>query len=181
MRISNKKRQGICSVKFFSGFCFENEHKLFEDYLIDGDFVVAGFSKGAIEAFEYVYNSNNRTDRLLLFSPAFFQDRDESFKKAQIESFSKNPKIYKKQFFRACNPNRIDISPYISDGSVEELKFLLNYVWDRDRVVELIDRGVMIEVFIGENDKIINPKATLEFFSDIVSSWYIKGVGHILL
>ncbi|MDX4071839.1 alpha/beta hydrolase, partial [Aliarcobacter skirrowii] len=34
---------------FFSGFCFFNESSLFEEYLQDGDFVVSGFSYGAIK------------------------------------------------------------------------------------------------------------------------------------
>jgi len=42
-------------------------------YLLNSDYCVAGFSCGAQQAFEYVYHSKKRIDRLILLSPAFFQ------------------------------------------------------------------------------------------------------------
>jgi len=71
-------------MKFFSGFCFQNEKDIFKDYIEEGDFKVAGFSYGAIKAFEYVLNSKERIDKLQLFSPAFFQSKSEKFKKLQL-------------------------------------------------------------------------------------------------
>ena len=82
------------SKKYFSGFCFENESELFEDYLIKNDFTVSGFSYGAIKAFEEVLNSDERVDKLQLFSPAFFQNFDEKFKRTQLMYFKKDSNAY---------------------------------------------------------------------------------------
>ena len=60
-------------MKYFNGFSLNGEKELFKEYLIDSEFSVAGFSYGAIEAFEYVYNGKDRVDRLILLSPAFFK------------------------------------------------------------------------------------------------------------
>ena len=68
------------SSKYFSGFCFENESEIFDEYLEINDFTVSGFSYGAIKAFEEVLASNKRVDKLQLFSPAFFQSFDKKFK-----------------------------------------------------------------------------------------------------
>jgi predicted esterase len=75
---------------YFSGFCFQNEQILFENFLLKNDFTVAGFSYGAIRAFEYALKNRHRIDTLQLFSPAFFQDKSESFKKLQLLAFQKN-------------------------------------------------------------------------------------------
>ena len=166
---------------FFSGFCFKNEKELFSDWLVEGDFVVAGFSKGAIEAFEYAYSKKERVDRLILLSPAFFQMERDSFKKLQLKAFQKNRELYKQNFYNMCIGNSdIEISEYKADGDIEELRELLYYEWSIEKIEELQSRGVVIEVFIGSDDKIVNSTHSLEFFSNITHSWYIKGVGHLL-
>ncbi|WP_238593468.1 hypothetical protein [Sulfurospirillum diekertiae] len=80
-------------MKFFSGFCLANEQELFSSYLNQSDFTVAGFSYGAIKAFEYTLTCKERIDTLQLFSPAFFEDKDAKFKKLQTLSFSKNSEL----------------------------------------------------------------------------------------
>ncbi len=166
---------------FFSGFCFKNEKELFSDWLVEGDFVVAGFSKGAIEAFEYAYSSKERVDRLILLSPAFFQMERDSFKKLQLKTFQNNRELYRQNFYNMCvGDSSIEISEYKADGDIEELRELLYYEWSRERIEELQNRGVVIEVFIGSDDKIVNSAYSLEFFNDITHCWYIKGVGHLL-
>ena len=75
------------SKNYFSGFCFFDEAELFDEYLIRNDFTVCGFSYGAIKAFEEVLSSQNRVDRLQLFSPAFFQNFDDKFKRTQLMYF----------------------------------------------------------------------------------------------
>ena len=69
----------ICN-NFYSGFCFKNECEIFKDYLEIGDFIISGFSYGAIKAFKQALESKTRVDKLQLFSPAFFQTKDEKFK-----------------------------------------------------------------------------------------------------
>ena len=61
-------------MRYFNGFSLSNEEKLFSDYLVDSDLCIGGFSFGALKAFEHVYNSKERIDRLILLSPAFFQN-----------------------------------------------------------------------------------------------------------
>ena len=86
------------SKKYFSGFCFFEESELFQDYIIQNDFTVSGFSYGAVKAFEEVLNSNNRVDKLQLFSPAFFQTQNEKFKRTQIMYFKKDANAYCQTF-----------------------------------------------------------------------------------
>ena len=64
--------------------------------------------------------------------------------------------------------------------ALEGLEALLTYTWDKDKLQELSNRGTTIEVFFGEKDKIIDAKATFEFFSSIVTTYMIKDAGHIL-
>jgi len=65
-------------VIYFNGFSLAKEENLFEDFLLGSEFCVAGFSYGAQKAFEYVYKSSERVDRLILLSPAFFQTKMKS-------------------------------------------------------------------------------------------------------
>ena len=168
-------------MKFFSGFCFQNEVELFKEYLNDSDFCVAGFSKGAQEAFEFCFTCKQRIDKLQLFSPAFFQDKDERFKKLQLVSFRKNRKNYIKNFIiNALYPSSKDIFAYYKEGSYEELKTLLEYNWEQNRIEELLDKGVEIEVFVAEKDKIITSHSVVEFFTPFADVYFIKGVGHTL-
>lgn len=168
-------------MKFYSGFCFFNEKELFEDILNDSDFLVAGFSKGAIEAFEYVKNSKIRVDKLILISPAFFQDRDEKFKKLQLIFFKKDPKKYLKNFYEnVAYPSNIDIKKYQKEGSAEEIEKLLNYNWNEKELQKVIEKGVEIEVYLGEKDKIINSLNVYDFFKRFSTIYYIKKVGHLL-
>lgn len=170
------------SKRFFSGFCFSNEQELFSEYLIQNDFTVSGFSFGAIKAFEEVYASNERVDRLQLFSPAFFQIQDEKFKRMQLMYFKKDAKAYCETFLKnTVFPNKnLDIEKYFSLGTAEQLDELLNYVWDKDKLQELVNRGVKIEVYLGEKDKIVDSLKSKEFFINYSTTYYIKNKGHIL-
>jgi len=44
----------------------------------------------------------------------------------------------------------------------------------------LKQRGVKIEVYLGECDKITNSQANYDFFKKFATVYYIKNVGHIL-
>jgi pimeloyl-ACP methyl ester carboxylesterase len=168
-------------MKFFSGFCLQNESELFECFLKKSDFVVAGFSYGAIRALEYTLNTNKRVDRLILLSPAFFNDKKTSFKRAQLLYFQKDKQKYIKNFLKnAASGLDFDFKKYFKDGSLDELKELLYYNWDKQKIEKLINKGVVIEVFLGGEDKIINANSALEFFKDLTTTYFIKRANHIL-
>ena len=169
------------SKKYFSGFCFFEESELFHDYIIQNDFTVSGFSFGAIKAFEEVLNSNNRVDKLQLFSPAFFQTQNEKFKRTQIMYFKKDANAYCQTFLsNVLSPLDLDISKYFKLGSIEELQELLYYEWSEEKLQKLIEKGVKIEVYLGGNDKIIDASKAQEFFKEFATVYYIKEKGHLL-
>ena len=169
------------SKKYFSGFCFFEESELFQDYIIQNDFTVSGFSFGAIKAFEEVLNSNNRVDKLQLFSPAFFQTQNEKFKRTQIMYFKKDANAYCQTFLsNVLSPLDLDISKYFKLGSIEELQELLYYEWSEEKLQKLIEKGVKIEVYLGGNDKIIDASKAQEFFKKFATVYYIKEKGHLL-
>ncbi len=168
-------------MRYFNGFSLKNEEILFKDYLIDNDFTVAGFSYGAIKAFEEVYNSTIRVDRLILLSPAFFQNHKKSFIRTQLRYFKSNRDSYLKEFLKnIAYPSAIDLTQYISNGTIDELEDLLLYRWSEERLLELIQRGVTLEVFIGGMDKIIDSEMVFNFFSKITTTYLLKDKGHIL-
>uniref|UniRef100_UPI0040478112 pimelyl-ACP methyl ester esterase BioV n=1 Tax=Aliarcobacter sp. TaxID=2321116 RepID=UPI0040478112 len=169
------------SNNYFSGFCFEKESELFEEYLIKNDFTVSGFSYGAIKAFEYVLNTKTRVDRLQLFSPAFFQTFDEKFKRTQLMYFKKDANTYCNGFLQnVIYPLSIDTSKYFKLGTVEELDELLSYNFTDLNLRKLLDKGVKIEVYLGGVDKIIDSLKTKEFFEKFATVYYIKEKGHLL-
>lgn len=166
---------------YYSGFSLENEKELFEEYQINGDFVVSGFSYGAIKAFEEVLENEKRVDLLQLFSPAFFQTQDKKFKRMQILFFKKDEDAYCKNFLEnIAYPSSLDTSKYFKKGSVEELEELINYIWDEEKLEKLLAKGTKIEVYLGENDKIIDPNKAKDFFVKYATVYYIKEKGHIL-
>ncbi|WP_331775838.1 pimelyl-ACP methyl ester esterase BioV [Sulfurospirillum sp. 1612] len=168
-------------MKYFSGFCFKGESKLFEDWLEVCDFCVAGFGMGAIDAFEYALQSETRIDKLQLFSPVFFQNRSEIFKKNQIERFLKNPDNYCSDFInRAQYPYHDDLSIYRKHSTKEVLKKALYYVWDQEQIKRLCERNTAIEVYLGGLDQILDTTAALEFFTPFADVYFMKNAGHLL-
>ena len=181
MRISLKRMPGGYCVKFFSGFSFRDEKELFGDYLIENDFSVAGFSKGAIDAVEYLLGTKRRVDLLQLFSPAYFNTKEESFKRAQSLAFKKSPQRYLESFYKTCiGDSDIDIESFKSEGSSQELDSLLHYEWSAAKLEEIGARGVKVEVYLGERDEIVDSVSALAFFEKYAQVWYIRGVGHLL-
>lgn len=157
------------------------EEKLFDAFTCRSDFCVCGFSYGAQKAFEYALTCKERVDKLQLFSPAFFMDRDEKFKKLQTMYFKKDSDAYCKNFLdNVTYPSHFEMKNYFLQGSVEELKKLLYYVWKSEAVGKLCDKGVDIEVYLGEKDMIINPLHVKDFFHPFATIYTIKDVGHIL-
>ena len=165
-------------MKYFSGFCLDKEEALFKPYLIQSDFTVAGFSYGAIKACEYAFTCKERIDTLQLFSPAFFEDRDAKFKKLQTLSFAKNTQAYCGNFLNALACPGIEA--YFKQGSLEELETLLHYRWEREKLQALKQKGVHIEVYLGEQDAIIHALTCKDFFLPFATVYYLKNVGHTL-
>lgn len=169
------------SKTYHSGFCLQNEEELFKEYLVKNDFTVSGFSYGAIKAFEEVYSSSVRVDKLQLFSPAFFQTKDKKFKRMQLMFFKKDAKAYCENFLENISyPKNLDTSKYFNLGTFEELEELLNYEWDENKLQTLLEKGTKIEVYLGEEDKIIDSYAANDFFKNYATVYYMKNLGHIL-
>ncbi len=175
-------RQKRLLMKYFNGFSLKGEEIFFEDMIIQNDFTVVGFSYGAIKAFEYTYNSKERIDRLILLSPAFFQNHKKSFVRTQLRYFNADKKLYREQFLKnVAYPSSVKLDKYLTQGRVEELEELLTHLWDSEKILELLKRGVVMEVFIGEDDKIVDAKKSFDFFSKLLPCYFIKGVGHLLV
>ena len=169
-------------MKYFNGFSLKGEDVFFKEKLINNDFTVAGFSYGAIKAFEYAYHSQDRIDRLILLSPALFQNHKKSFVRIQLHYYKADEKAYTEQFLKnVAYPSSVQLDEYLVQGKVEELEALLSHKWDKDKILGLLKRGVKIEVFIGAEDKIVDAQKSFEFFSELVPCYFMKGVGHLLL
>ncbi len=168
-------------MKFYSGFSLSNDKQLFSEFLRESEFNVAGFSYGAILAFKEVLYSDKRIDTLQLFSPAFFQDKPEKFKRTQKMYYSKDKKTYLQNFFKSCFlPANINEKVTLKEGSEEELSLLLDYKWKADELQVLKDKGLKIEVYLGSEDKIINVLKAKEFFLPFATTYLINSAGHAL-
>ena len=168
-------------MKYFNGFSLQNEEHFFSKYIVESNHCVVGFSYGAQKAFEEVYSSKERVDRLILLSPAFFQNKKASFLRTQLRYFDLGQEAYVKNFLENVSyPSTIDLNKYLDIGTKKELEELLVYEWDRVKLEELLKRGVNIEVFLGSSDKIIDSKVAKEFFSSICTTYFVKNVGHLL-
>ncbi|QSZ41697.1 pimelyl-ACP methyl ester esterase BioV [Sulfurimonas aquatica] len=170
-------------MKFYSGFSLKNEEYLFKEYILKSEYTIVGFSYGAIKAFNKAQKDLRegiRIDTLQLFSPAFFQTKDEKFKRLQLMSYKKNKNAYLNQFINSCfAPHKNKIIEN-RETSIEELKDLLEYEWPIEHLRALEDRGVKIEVYLGSEDKIIDVESAREFFLELSTVTYIKGANHFL-
>lgn len=168
-------------MRYFSGFCLEGEAEIFENYLINNDFCVAGFSYGATQAFEFALTCKERIDTLQLFSPAFFQDKDAKFKKLQTLFFAKNKESYCQTFLEnIAAPSSFSMQPYFKMGESKALETLLYYEWDIQKLQLLKAKNISIEVYLGEKDSIINASTCKDFFMPFASVYFFKNLGHIL-
>jgi hypothetical protein len=118
---------------------------------------------------------------LQLFSPAFFQSKTEKFKRLQKMGYSRNREVYLKQFMKTC------FSPYLERETLhvrtdaDELQELLYFEWPVDILKEIVDRGIKIEVYLGEKDAVIDVDVTKAFFLAFATTYYIKNANHFLL
>ena len=166
---------------YFNGFSLQGEEVLFSSYLTGSEYCVAGFSYGAQQALEYVYDSKERIERLILLSPAFFQTQKPSFTRTQLRYFEAGQEAYVKQFLaNVTYPSSVDLSDYLKTGRTEELEALLTYIWKEEMIKEILDRGTTIEVFLGKEDKILDAEAVFDFFAPLTTTYFIKDAGHLL-
>jgi len=159
-------------MKYFNGFCLCNEKELFNEYLEDGEYIVAGFSKGAQNALEYVLNTDKRIDKLQLISPAFF-DYPEKIVELNLAAFRKNKEEYVKNFLKKAG---LEDFRYVCECSEDELKRLFTFDWE---IIKEI-KNVKIEVFLGEFDRILALKKAYEFFKEYADVYLIKKANHFL-
>lgn len=165
---------------YFSGFSLKNEQKLFTEYIEKSDFVVSGFSYGAIQALKYVLSTNQRVDKLQLFSPAYFNDKDKKYKRMQLMYFKKDPSTYCNNFLQNAGFSQGLQTRYFQMGTFEELEELLNYDWTSEKLEKVLEKSIIIEVFLGSEDQIIDSQEALDFFRKFSEVYYIKNKGHIL-
>jgi len=165
---------------YFSGFCLESESELFQEYKIENDFTVSGFSYGAIKAVQYILKNDTRVDKLQLFSPAYFNDKSTKYKRMQLIYFGKDSNTYCDNFLQNCGFSSEAKQKYFSLGTVDELEELLNYEWDESIMQSIVDKGTKIEIYLGSEDKIVNTKKALEFFRNYGEVYYLKEKEHIL-
>ena len=168
-------------MRYFNGFSLRCEECFFSPWLIESDYAVAGFSYGAQLAFEHALQSQKRIDRLLLFSPAFFQNQKPAFIRAQLRYFDAGHEAYVAQFLKnVAYPSSIDLQPHLHTGSKEELEALLTYRWEVEKLRALQQRGTVIELFLGAKDRIIDAEAAKAFFAPLTTTYLFKEAGHLL-
>ena len=172
---------------YFSGFCFENEKEFFSEYLIENNFTISGFSYGAIKAMDKAYEmlkENKRVDLIQLFSPAYFEDKNDKFKRLQLMFFQKDAKAYSDNFIdNTIYPNKDikdDLLKYFKMGTKDELSELLYHKCNLDKMAFFKKKNVRIEVYLGEQDKIIDSVKAKDFYKEYAEVYFIKNVGHIL-
>jgi len=169
-------------MKYFSGFALKNDIYLCKEFLLNSDFTVAGLSFGAIKAIEYTLSTDKRVDTLQLFSPAFFQNRNDKFKRTQIIYFLKNRESYIKNFIKnSFFPSNPDSILEIFDDSVESLQQLLEYRYSDNIFTKLEQKGVKIEIYLGSDDKIIDSHAAKEYFTGKAEIFFLQNRGHFLI
>lgn len=168
-------------MHFYSGFSLAKEEVLFAPYHDRGDFCIAGFSLGAIDAFEFACESKQRVDKLQLFSPAFFQEEEEKFKRLQRLYFRQDKKAYVENFLKnIAYPSHVDMSRFYRESDVQDLDRLLGFVYKKEKLQALLDKSIMIEVYVGSEDKIIDIDKVATFFREFATIIEIKNAGHIL-
>jgi hypothetical protein len=166
---------------FFSGFSLAREATLFSDLLDPTPFCISGFSYGAIRAFEYARTSHTRIDKLQLFSPAFFQNKEPKYKRQQLLFFQKDRKRYIDNFLKNCAfPAKTDLTSYVQEGTSGELKALLEYEWLPESLQSLQKKGTTLEIHLGRHDRIIDAEAARAFFKPYATVYYYNHCGHLL-
>ncbi len=165
---------------FYSGFALQNEAHFFKPFRNSSPYSVSGFSYGAINAFEHVLASTKRIDVLQLFSPAFFQEKPEKYKRLQRMGYKKSALSYIEKFSENCFLPHQKAPLEQGDHTPEDLDRLLDYVWDIEKLQNLSARGTKIEVYLGAQDHINDVEAAYAFFKPLSTVTLIQGANHFL-
>ena len=180
-----------CKMKFFGGFGFKDDVQIFErilhdlGYLEDNPYNICGFSFGAQKAVDYAVDSlknGSRINRVILLSPAFFNDKSDDFVAQQLQNFVKNRAIYMKAFYKNIGICEDD-EAFLREVETLDLRILekcLHYKFVDSDLEALKARGVEIVVLLGGADKIINANVANEFFSKYGVVYFIKNANHLL-
>lgn len=186
-------------MRYFSGFCFKGELHLFDDLFCDfnislNEFDIVGFSYGAQRAIEYARSifKTKRIGRIFLLSPAFFQQKNESFVSMQLQLFNKNKDKYIISFLKRCGLNLllesidnkglesyqevIEKFDFLDICSSQDLENLLRYEFKNLDFLENIE----VFTFIGGSDLIVDSKESFNFFSKYTISFLLNDYNHIL-
>jgi len=165
---------------YFNGFALQDEEHFFDEIRDSSQYVISGFSYGAIKALKAALNATTRVDKLQLFSPAFFQSKASKFKRLQLMGYQKNSDLYLKKFTKNCFlPYEVQTVTY-AKHTVAELEELLTYEWDTKELQGLKERGTSIEVYLGGQDKISDVGPAYAFFLPFATVTLIKGANHFL-
>ncbi len=168
-------------MKFYSGFSLKEDKIFFKDYIKESDYNIAGFSYGAIKALLHVSQTKERIDTLQLFSPAFFQNKSEKFRRMQMMGYKRDKQKYLDAFMTSCFAPYDKIETLHVSTEEEELRELLYYEWQENILKDIINRGIKIEVYLGEKDAVIDADNAREFFLNFGTVYYIKEANHFLL
>lgn len=178
-------------MKFFGGFGFKDEVRIFEKILRDlgyfsaNPYNICGFSYGAQKAVRFALDSlknDRRINRVILLSPAFFNDKDFAFKDAQIRAFAKNKALYMKAFYKNIGLKKGD-EIYLREIELLDSRILeqcLRYEFKGDDLIFLSSKGVEIVAILGQNDRIIDSLKANDFFSEFGIVYLIKNANHLL-
>lgn len=168
-------------MRFYSGFCLQNESGFFATYLKESAYTVSGFSYGAVKAFRDVMNNKkSRVDTLQLFSPAYFGNKPDRFVRLQLQGYARDARTYRARFIESCFAPYPAESVEVTEDDYSALEDLLTFQWPVEQLQELVSRGVAIEVYLGEKDAVIDADAARKHFAPYATTFYIKNVNHFL-
>jgi len=170
-------------MKFYSGFSLTKEEPFFESLLNKSEYSICGFSYGSIAAFNETLKcieQHKRIDTLQLISPLFFQVESEKFKRLQLMAYKKNTQHYLKEFMNSCFLPYATKTVQREETTLNDLRELLEYKWSLEKLKWIESKGIKIEVYLGEKDKIINSLKAKDFFLEVATITYIKNANHFL-
>jgi len=95
-------------------------------------------------------------------------------------AYRKNEDVYLSQFINACflPYERKEVQRSVT--ILDELEELLSYEWSKEELATLAKKGVVIEVYLGSEDQIVDTDAAKAFFLDVATVTYIKEANHFL-
>lgn len=153
---------------------------MFAEYFDSSSDAVCGFSYGAQKAFSYVRKTPD-IKRLILLSPAFYMQKTDEFREAQIGVFADNPELYRLKLLKKSGFAADEMTAYQADGTADALRELLYFRWDSGELNKLAMQGVQIEVYIGSKDGVVEPKPSYEFFKNCgLKTVWLENKNHIL-